>query len=124
MSQVVEHSHEEDEVEFPPEFLQIVDVQLAEFDLDAVYFGGESSLREVTRVGVDADDVRGSPAFHLLRIEPSVTADVEHGLAGEIGRYGMRKRLPLALRVVAEEVMRSGLDAAQVHVLEPVSEFL
>ena len=75
--------------------------------------------REVVVVEVDADHARGAAPLHLDGVEAGVAADVEHGLAGEVLRDGVLEAAPLDVRVVAQEMLGRGLDAAQVDVVEP-----
>src|SRR5690606_3876051 len=119
MAQVIEHAHEDHEVEPLAELRDRVHVELTQLDLVTEHLGRELSLREVARIGVDADDARGASALHLERVEPGVAADVEHALTGEIRRQRIGEALELRARVVAEEVLRSGLDAVEHEVVKP-----
>ena len=67
----------------------VVDIELAELDIGAVDLGGETGLREVLRVGIDSDHARGAAPLHLEGIEAGIAADIEHGLAAEVGRDGV-----------------------------------
>ena len=91
MAQVVEHAHEEHDVEPLAERADVVDGQLAELDVEPVDLGGEARLRQIVLVGVDAEHARGAAALHLHRVEAGVAADVEHGLAAQIGRDRVRE---------------------------------
>src|SRR5205085_2311210 len=64
----------------------------------------------------------GAALFHLDRIEAGIASDVEHRLAGEVGRHGVGEALPLDVRVVAEEVIGRGLHAGEVDVVKPAAE--
>jgi hypothetical protein len=78
--EVVEHAHEEHEVEALAEEGHVIDRELQELDLHPRDLGGEARLREVARVGVDPDDAGGAAPLHLDRIEARVAAHVEHAL--------------------------------------------
>ena len=65
-----------------------VHVELAQLDLEPEHARGEPGLREVARGAVDRDHARRAPALHLERVEAGVAADVEHGLAAQIGGEG------------------------------------
>src|SRR3712207_8573688 len=48
-----------------------------------------------------------------------IAADIEHALAGEVLGNRVGKTLPLDHRVVAQEVVRSGLHLAEMQVVKP-----
>ena len=91
MAQVVEHAHEQHEVELLAERADVVDREVAEFDVEAVDLGGEARLRQIVLVEVDAEHALGAAPLHLHRVEAGVAADIEHRLAGA-GRAGSRRR--------------------------------
>ena len=80
--QVVEHAHEQHDVEALVEPTDLEHRQLAQLDVDAADLGGEAGLREVALVAVDAEHALGATALHLDGIEAAVAADVEDGAAG------------------------------------------
>ena len=86
MAQVIEHAHEEHEVEPLAERADVVDRQLAELDVEPVDLGGEAGLREIVLVEIDAEHALGAAPLHLDRVEAAVAADIEHGLAGQVRR--------------------------------------
>ena len=55
MPQVIEHAHEEHDVEALAETRDIVDRQLPELDVQRLDLGGEARLRQIVVVGIDAD---------------------------------------------------------------------
>ena len=54
VAQVVEHAHEEHDVEPLAERADVVDRQLPEFDVEPAHLGGEAGLRQIILVEVDA----------------------------------------------------------------------
>ena len=124
VAQVVEHAHEEHEVEALAQRADVVDGQLAELDVEPGDLGGEAGLGQVVVVEVDAEHALGAAPLHLDRVEAAVAADVEHGLAGEVRRDRVGERSPLHRRVVAEEMVGRGRDAVEVDVVEPGPERL
>ncbi len=119
MAKVVEHTHEEDEVELLADAVDVVDVHLGELDLDADDARREARLLEVGLIGVDAEHARGAAALHLDRVEAAVAADVEHSLAAQVARERVLEALELDARIVAEEMPRRRHHAAEVHVVVP-----
>ena len=124
VAQVVEHAHEEHEVEPLAQRADVVDRELAELDLEPSHLGGEARLGEVALVAVDAEHARGAAPLHLDGVEAGVAADVEHGLAGQVGRDRVGEAPPLHRRVVAEEMVGRGPTPSQVDVVEPGPERL
>ena len=122
MAQVVEHAHEEDDIEPLPQTRHIVHRQLSEIDFGAFDFRGEPGLRQVARVEVDADHPGGAAAFHLQRVEASVAADVEHRLAAQIGGDRVLETAPLHHRVIIEKVVGRGAHPGEIEVVEPRAE--
>ena len=113
MAQVVQHAHEDDEVELlaADEAIDVVDVALHELHVEPELLAGEARLAQIDRVVVDAQHARGAAALHFERIEAAVAADVEHGLAAEIVRHGVLEELPEIGREIAQRMIRRGLHA-------------
>jgi hypothetical protein len=124
MAQMIEHAHEEHDVEALAQGTDVVDRELAELDVLARHFGREARLREVALVEIDAEHARGAALLHLDRVEAAVAADVEHGLAREVLRDRVREAAPFDGGVVAEEMVRGGPGAVEVDVVEPGPERL
>lgn len=122
MTQVIQDAHEDDEIEFFAESGNVPNGKTAKLDVDAFHFGGEPGLAEVVLVGIDAEDTRGTAALHLQRVEACVATDVEDGFAGEICRKSIAEACELNFRIIAEEMMRRGLDAAEAQIMEPGAE--
>jgi hypothetical protein len=122
MTQVVEDTHEQHDVEPFSERRQLVHRELVELDIEVHDVGGEPRLCKVARVGVDAHHARRAAALHLETVESRVAPDVEHRLAGQIRGKRVREALPFDGGVIAEEVIRRRLDAAQIDVVKPVAQ--
>ena len=116
MPQMVQHAHEDHEVEPLPDRAHIVDVELGELDIViAERFAREPGLREIALVAVDAEHARRAAALHLDRIEAGVAADVEHALARKILRQMRREAAEFRAWIIAEEMVGRGPHAAEVR---------
>src|SRR5690606_16569181 len=60
--------------------------------------------------------------LHLDGKEAGVAADVEHGAAVQVRRQRRRDASPLEAGIIAEEMVGSRADAAEVDIVEPVAE--
>src|SRR5438477_7190921 len=112
--EVIEHAHKQHHVEALSQLRDAIDGESAKFDIRAANFGGEAGLCEIALVGIDANHAAGAAALHLEAIKSGVTADIEHGLATKILWNRVREAPPFDRRIVAQEMMRRGMDAAQV----------
>src|SRR4051794_30333959 len=92
-----------------------------EFDLRFRDFGGKAGLCQVNLVSVDGHDAFGSATLHLDGVKSGVAADVEDGLAGEIQGNRLGEMPPFILRIISQEMVRRGLNAAKPHVVKPRS---
>jgi hypothetical protein len=126
MAQVVEHAHEDHEIELLTQRADIVDRQVAELDIiDTECRGGKTRLRQIAVVAIDAEHAVRATPLHLDRIEAGVAADVEHALAGEIGRQCRRETTIFEAGIIAQEMVRRGPQPiTQIDVLEPGRERL
>ena len=71
MAQVIEHAHEDDDVECFAELPDVVDGQVAELDVGkSGDLGGEASLVEIDLVAVDADDAAGAALDSSKKFAP------------------------------------------------------
>src|SRR4051812_47139962 len=82
VAQMIEHAHEDHEVEGLADRTDVIDVELGELDYIVVaeHLGGEPGLIEIALVAVDAEHAARSAAFHFDRIEAGIAANVENGL--------------------------------------------
>src|SRR5437870_323449 len=55
MAEVVEHTHENHDIEFLAELRDVVDGKLTKFDVHSDDFCGETSLSQISRIVVDAE---------------------------------------------------------------------
>src|SRR4051812_13636486 len=66
MAEVVQHAHENDDIELLAEFADVVDIHLAELDIAvANHARGETPLLEVNLVAIDRHHARGTALLHL-----------------------------------------------------------
>src|SRR5438874_7580768 len=114
MPQMIEDAEKEHDVEASAEGPDVIGRHLGEFDVYADNLRGKPCLPQIIRIDVDSENAGGAPQFHLNRIEPGITADVEHSLAGEIGGDRIGKPPPFDGRIVTEEMARCGHDPAQI----------
>src|SRR6185312_3152074 len=93
------------------------------FDIQAGNLRGKSRLIQVALVRIDAEHAVRAAAFHLQRVKSGIATHIQNGFAMQIRRYRMRETLPLDRRIIAEKMMRSGIRAAKIDVVEPLTKF-
>jgi hypothetical protein len=121
MAQMVEHAHEDHEVELLADRGHIIDRQVGELDaLEPEHLARQPRLGKVALVAVDAEHARRAAPLHLDRIETRVAADVEHALAAQIVRNDMGESLEFEARIIAEEMVgRCRHAVAEIDIVEP-----
>src|SRR3954464_15087700 len=105
MPQVIEHAHEQHDIEYLPKRRQVVHRHLTELDLESRDLGGKARLRQISWIAVDADPARRSAPLHFDRVEPAIAADIENSAPAKIRRDGVRQVAPLDRRVVSEKMI-------------------
>ena len=110
VAQVVEHAHEDHEVEALAQRRDVVDRQVAELDAPSLAgpaqrLGRQPRLRQIALVAVDAEHPRRAAPLHLDRVEAGVAADVEHALAGHVGGQRVGEAGELEVGIVAQEMI-------------------
>ena len=121
MTQVIHDSHEEDEVEFLAKGGHVPDRHAEKLKIRAFHLSGKASLLEVALIGVDAENPLCSTALHFKAIKTGVAADVEDRLSRDIGER-IAYPVELDLRIVAKEMIGSGLDAIDAEIVKPRSQ--
>src|SRR4051812_32268426 len=111
MTKVIEHSHEQDDVEFLPQRRDIVNIELLELNVHSARLGGKTGLLQISEIGIDANNPGGAPLLHLYGVEASVAANIKNGLAAQVARNALLKHSPLNRRIVAQKMIRSRLHA-------------
>jgi hypothetical protein len=124
VAQVIQHTHEQHDVEPLMQIRNVIYRKLPELDVEARNLGGKPRLRQIVWVEVHTEHALGSTAFHLERIEAAIAPDIEYAAAGKVGGNRSRKRAPFGGRIVAKEVRRGGFNAVQIEVMEPRAERL
>src|SRR3546814_11681123 len=71
MAQVIEHAHEQDQIEALREMSDLIDRHLPELYVVSQNLGGERRLGEEAGVGVATDDPSRDAARHFHRVEAS-----------------------------------------------------
>src|SRR5947209_7816176 len=105
--QMVEHAHEDDDVETLSEGSDFIYVELRELDLlESQRFARQPGLREVALIAVDAEDAIGTTALHLDRIETGVAPDIQHAPAAKIVRQVRREPAEFCSGIIAEKMVR------------------
>src|ERR1051326_2977035 len=122
VSQMVKDPEEQHEVEALAECADVIDRELREFDIEAAHLSREARLPEIALVVIDREHARRAAPLHFQRIEPGIAADIEDGLAGEVGRDRIREMPPLYRRIVTEKIVRGGFHPVQVEIVEPRAE--
>ena len=105
-----------------PERADVVDRKLAELEFDPAHLGGKAGLVQVVLIRIDRDHALGAAPLHLDRVESGIAADVEDGPAAQICGQRIGETAPLHRWVITEEVLRGGLDAAQIEIVKPFAE--
>src|SRR3954452_1392099 len=122
MPQVIEHAHEDHDVEPLAETPDVVDRELAKLDLELVHLRGETRLPEIFVHRVEAEHALRAASFHLHCVEARIASNVEHRLSCEILWNGIGEMPPLYFRVVTEEVTWGGRHAVQIEIVKPRTE--
>ena len=63
VAQMIEHPHEQHDVERAIEAIHLVDRELAKLDRHVLERGSEGGLGEMAGIGIDADDPAGTAAL-------------------------------------------------------------
>src|SRR3954466_15374917 len=119
MSQMIKDSEEQNDIELFAEFVHVIHRKFAKLDLISERLRGETGLRQVPVVKIDRHHAIGAPPFHFDAVEPAVAADVEYCFAPQIRRNRMLEPLPFDARIIAKEMVRCGLDTANLDVVKP-----
>ncbi len=119
MAQVIQHADEQHDIELLSQHADVIDRQSAELDVQPVDIGGEPSLCQIVFVEIDSQHTIGAAPLHLQRKESAIAADVQHRPAAQIMRNGVCIAAPLDVGVIAQEMVRRGPHAHQLHVVKP-----
>src|ERR1700760_504020 len=121
MPQVIQHTHEDHQVEFLLQSCDIPYRHLSEFDIDTIHFSGEASLSQIMQICVDPKYPICSAPLHLQGIKTRVATDIQHGPAVHIFGNHAVESSELDSRIVAEKMLWSCLDTLQPQIMEPRS---
>src|SRR5690348_17140646 len=119
MAKVIEHAHEQDDVETLADRADVIHREWTKFDIETGNARGKARLIEITLVAIDAQHPRGTASLHLDGIEAAVAANVEDALAGEILRDLVAEALPHDGGKIAEKMIGRGGDAGKAEIVEP-----
>src|SRR5690606_34190231 len=86
VTQAIKDTHEEHEIKRLVQCANVVNGQLPELDGGAGDLCCKSGLSQIGFVEINAQNAISAAPLHFDRIETSVTADIQHRLAGEIHR--------------------------------------
>src|SRR4030081_1497240 len=119
---MVEHAHEDDEVEGLAELSDVVNGKVAEFDVKIVYLRREARLRQILVTSTEPEHALGTAAFLLNCVKAGIAADVQHrfslqGFGNDVGEV-----LPFHRRIVAEKVRRCRWHAVKIQIVKPRAE--
>src|SRR5690349_7327169 len=103
MPEVIEHTHEDHDIELLAELCDVVDGELFQLDVQIENLRRQFRLREVPRIGINADDAIRSALLHLNGVEAAVAPYIENRLPTEVFRNRVGKPPPLELRIVSKE---------------------
>ena len=82
---MIEHAHEQHDVEPFLQLGHVIDGELAKLNLEAADLGGEPRLVEIVLVEIDPEHPPGAAPLHLERVEAGIAADVEHACPAQVG---------------------------------------
>jgi hypothetical protein len=117
--QMIEDTHKDDEIEPFSKARHVPHCHPTKFDINLFYLRRKSCLSEIVLIGVNTQHLGCTATLHFKRIEARIASDVQHALAGEISRYRMPESRELCFRIVAEEMIRRRLYAAEAHIMKP-----
>lgn len=108
---MIEHAHEQHEIEALPKPCDIIDRHLSEFDIEPGLIGGKLRLAQIMRIGIDANDPPCLAALHFQCVKSGIAANIEHAAPAEILRQQMAKSLPFEGGVISQRMGWRRLDA-------------
>src|SRR4051812_7440515 len=121
ISQMVEDSHEENEVPLPVHAGEVIDLAALEAAgiAQAQPIGRPSRLGKEMRVAVDSENLCASPC-KFEAVKPCVAANVENPPSTQICRQMRGQLLPFPVGKNTEMMVGKGLDrVGKVDVMEP-----
>src|SRR3954470_13568510 len=124
MTQMIENTHENDEVETFPQRTDVVDRHFAELDVETVHVGREARLRQVVVAGVESEDAGRAAPLHLHRVESGIASDVEDRAAGKICWNGVGKAPPFHRGIIAQKMLGRCMHAVEIKVVKPGAQRL
>lgn len=98
---MVEHTHEDHQVEGLAELRNVVDGHLPEFDVEPRPLGGEMRLGEVVGIGFEPQHPACVSPLHLHCVKAGIAADVEDAHAGQVIGNDIAETRPFERRIVA-----------------------
>src|SRR5947199_6429173 len=101
---MIEHAHEDHEVERLSEPSDVVDREIAKLDIELIDLGGKPRLRQIFFATVESENAVGPSALHLHRIKSGIASDVQNRLSFQRFGHDPREIAPLHRRVVAEKM--------------------
>src|SRR3954454_9873747 len=116
---MIENAHKDHEIEGLVELSDVVDGQVAKFDVEFVDLCREAGLREVFIAAVEPKHAIRAAALHLHRVKAGVTADIQHGFSLQRFGYDVGEVAPFHRWIVAEKMRWRGWDAMKIKVVEP-----
>src|ERR1700755_445770 len=105
MSEMIENTHKNDDIELLSQTCDIPNRHMEKLDIHFLYFCRKACLPKIALVGINSQNPFSSAAFHSKRIKSSIPADVEHRLTCKIARKGMAEMYELNLWIISEEMV-------------------
>src|SRR5690606_19066655 len=118
--QVIEHTHEEHEIEAALERGEVIDARLKQIDPrgDVELADRPPGLREKMRIHVDADDMC-APSGEFDGVEACVAPDIECPPSAQVCGEVIRKLEPLVSGKVPQRMIRGSLrPVRQMEIVE------
>ncbi len=118
---MIEHAHEDHEIEPLAKRAHVIDGALPELDIaKAQRVGREPPLGKIARIALDPQHASRPPLLHLKAVEARVAADVEHTRPRQVVREGVGKARPFEVRIIAQKMVGCGPQpVTEVNVVEP-----
>src|SRR5690606_17925260 len=124
VAQVIEDAHEQHDVEPLAQARNVVDRKAAQLDVHATHLRSETRLREAILVEIDGDHASRAATLHFDGVEAAAAPDVEYATAGDAIADGGSEARPFDRGIIAERMVRRGLYAIEIDIVEPGAERL
>src|SRR5581483_7951930 len=123
IAQVIEDPHKENVVESSWNFIDVINGELLELDLQFEHLGGKFCLVKIPVVNVHGQHPLRAALFQLDRVKTPIASQVEHGGAREIFGKNMSYVFPFHLGKIPQKMVGRRLNAFEIDVVKPLAKF-